>query len=217
MHINSWMYVRCFYENVNYSNLMNKNGDTSAKNNYRPIAIVTAMSKLFELCLSRIMGAYLFTSGNQFGFKRKYSTDLCIYTVKSIIRYYNYYSSLVYTCFLDASKAFDRNSHWIMFKKLNLRDVPIIIERVLCFWYRTQELCIQWGNMRSSFFNISKGVRQGRILSPKLFSVYMDDLSSLLISSGVGCFFLIMFALIIYFMRMICVLWGHALLLCRNY
>ena len=38
--------------------LKNKNGDTSAKNNYRPIAIVTAMSKIFELCLSRIMDAY---------------------------------------------------------------------------------------------------------------------------------------------------------------
>ena len=41
--------------------------------------------------------------------------------------------------------------------------------------------------MRSSFFNISNGVRQGKILSPKLFFVYMDDLSNLLISSDVGC------------------------------
>ena len=56
-------------------------GDTNVKNNYRPIAIVTAMSKIFELCLSRIMDAYLFTSDNQFGFKRKHSTDLSIYTV----------------------------------------------------------------------------------------------------------------------------------------
>ena len=49
--------------------LRNKNSDTSAKNNYGPIAIVTAMSKIFELCLSRIMDAYLFTSDKQFGFK----------------------------------------------------------------------------------------------------------------------------------------------------
>ena len=42
--------------------------------------------------------------------------------------------------------------------------------------------------MRSSFFSISNGVRQSGILSPKLFSVYMDDLSILLISSGVSCF-----------------------------
>ena len=42
--------------------------------------------------------------------------------------------------------------------------------------------------MKSSFFNISNGVRQGRILSPTLFSVYMDALSNLLISSDFGCF-----------------------------
>ena len=154
--------------------LKNKNGDTSAKSNYRPIAIVTAMSKIFELCLSRIMDVYLFTSDNQFGFKQKHSTDLCIYTVKSIIQYYNYYSSPVYTCFLDASKAFDRINHWTMFKQLILRNVPSILIRILCFWYRSQELCILWGNTRSSFFTISNGVRQGGILSPKLFSVYMD-------------------------------------------
>ena len=67
------------------------------------------------------------------------------------VNYYNYYNSPVYTCFLDASKAFDRISHWTMFKKLILGEVPIIIVRVLCFWYPTQELCIQSGNMRSSF------------------------------------------------------------------
>ena len=49
-------------------------------------------------------------------------------------------------------------------------------------------LCTIWQYMRSSFFNISNGVKQGGMLSPKLFPVYMDDLSNLLVSSGVGCF-----------------------------
>ena len=91
--------------------LKNRNGDTSDKNNYRPIAIVAAMSKLFELCLSKILDEYLCTSENQFGFKKKHATDLCIYTVKSVIKYYNYFSSPVFTCFLDASNAFDRVNH----------------------------------------------------------------------------------------------------------
>ena len=38
------------------------------------------------------------------------------------------------------------------------------------------------------FFTISNSVRQGGILSPKLFPVYTDDLSKLLINSGTGCF-----------------------------
>ena len=168
--------------------LKNRNGDSSDKNNYRPIAIVTAISKLFELCLSKLLDTFLVTSDNQFGFKSKHATDLCIYTVKSEIKYYNYFSSPVYTCFLDASKAFDRVNHWTLFKKLLIKGVPVILVRILCVWYRCQQLCIQWGKTKSSFFTISNGVRQGGILSPKLFSVYMDDLSNMLIGSGVGCY-----------------------------
>ena len=74
--------------------LKNRNGDSSDKNNYRPIAIVTAMSKLFEFCLSKLLDTFLVTSDNQFGFKRKHATDLCIYTVKSVIKYYNYLAVL---------------------------------------------------------------------------------------------------------------------------
>ena len=101
--------------------LQNKNGDTSAKNNNRPIAIVTAMSKIFELCLATIMDAHLVTSDNQLGYKKAFYGLMFIRLIKSIIQYYNYYNSPVYTCFLDASKAFDRVNHWTMFKKTNIK------------------------------------------------------------------------------------------------
>ena len=58
--------------------IKNITGDTNDKNNYRPIALVTAMSKIFELCLSEKLNDYLTTSDNQFGFKAKHSTDMCI-------------------------------------------------------------------------------------------------------------------------------------------
>ena len=151
------------------------------------VCIYVCCSDSAGVC-GNVCGVSGVVNGCGFHFKQKHSTDLCIYTVKSIVQYYNYYNSPVYSCFLDASKAFDRVNHWTMFKKLILRGVPIIIVRMLCFWYRSQQLCIQWGKTRSSFFTISIGVRQGGILSPKLFSVYMDDLSNLLISSGIGCF-----------------------------
>ena len=88
--------------------LKNRQGDTSDKNNYRPIAIVMALSKIFELCIMRKVETQLITSDNQFGFKREYGTDVCLFTVKSVIKYYNLHNSLVYMCFLDTSKAYDR-------------------------------------------------------------------------------------------------------------
>ena len=65
----------------------NKTGDTSDKNNYRPIALVTAVSKLFEISILQFLEIYLVTHDQQFGFKSKHSTDMCIFTVKSIIKY----------------------------------------------------------------------------------------------------------------------------------
>ena len=95
---------------------------------------------------------HLLTQENQFSFKKKHSTDLCIFTVKSTIKYYNMYNSPVYSCFLDASKAYDRVNHWTLFKKLLKRSISVIIVRILMFWYSNQNLCIKWGTQKSSFF-----------------------------------------------------------------
>ena len=47
--------------------------------------------------------------------------------------------------------------------------------------------CIKWGSKTSDFFNVSNGVPQGGILSPYLFTLYVDDLSNMLNSAGIGC------------------------------
>ena len=167
--------------------IKNKTGDTSAKNNYRPIALVTAASKIFELCLSIILEDYLVRHDQQFGFKRKHSTDLCIFTVKSVTKYYTQENSPVFTCFLDASKAFDKINHYTLFRKLLDRKTPIMLVRILLFWYTKQTMCVKWGNCMSDYFYVSNGVRQRGILSPKLYSVYVDDLSDYLVKSQCGC------------------------------
>ncbi len=45
---------------------------------------------------------------------------------------------------------------------------------------------IRWGDSTSSGFRVSNGVKQGGLLSPRLFNVYMDDLSKELSSSRIG-------------------------------
>ena len=111
----------------------NKTGDTSDKNNYRPIVLVTATSKLFEICILGVLEAHLQTHDHQFGFKSRHSTCMCIFTVKSLFKYYTDQSTPVYTCLLGASKPFDRVNYWILFAKLINTQAPLSIVRVLLF------------------------------------------------------------------------------------
>ena len=56
------------------------------------------------------------------------------------------------------------------------------------FWYSKQEMCIKWGQSTFSFLTVSNGVRQGGILSPRLFAVCVGDLSKHLHDARSGCF-----------------------------
>lgn len=85
--------------------------------NYRPIALAS-ISKVLERILLERLQVHVKTTDNQFGFKNKHGTDLCIYALKEIVSTYKRKNSTVFMCFLDASKAFDRVNHGKLLLKL---------------------------------------------------------------------------------------------------
>ena len=95
--------------------------------------------------------------------------------------------SPVFLCSLDASKAFHRVNHATLFNVLLQRNIPVYIVRILAEWYSSQQLCVRWGSIFSGFFSVTNGVRQGGILSPRLFNLYIDNLSKKLMNTKSGC------------------------------
>ena len=102
--------------------------------------------------------------------------------------------SRVFCTFLDASKAFDRLVHSGLFLKLMKRNVPAKFLNMIISWYRDLKCCVKWGDQFSSWFSVTAGVRQGGILSPDFYSIYVDDLLKKLKERRKGCYFLSHFA-----------------------
>ena len=164
-----------------------RHGNQGDLNNYRGITIAPIISKLFEQVLQTIFQQFLTTSSYQFGFKKKSSTSHAIYCLKEAVNYYTSHGSNVYCSFLDASKAFDRLVHSGLFLKLLQRHIPMVFLNIIISWYSNLEGRVRWGDTLSDWFGIRAGVRQGGILSPIFYCLYVDDLVDILSALGIGC------------------------------
>ena len=145
------------------------------------------MSKLLERILLDRMCAYIKTTEFMFGFKKGHSTDMCIYALKETISYYRSLGSTVFLCFADIKSAYDRVDYNRLFLGLLKRGVPRYIIQLLKTWYAFQRIYVKWGEKLSNAFYMTNGIRQGSILSPYLFNMYINGLSKSLSTAKVGC------------------------------
>ena len=74
---------------------------------------------------------------------------------------------------LDMTMAFDKCRFDILFKKIESKRPPSVVQ-VLIFAYQRQCAWVRWGDKKSTEFGIFNGTRQGSVLSPALFTVYVQ-------------------------------------------
>jgi hypothetical protein len=67
------------------------------------------------------------------------------------------------------------------------RRIPVNLLKVLELWFTSSATCVKWGTFLSSFYRLSCRVRQGGVLSPYLFAVYLDSVIEKVKNSKSGC------------------------------
>ncbi len=123
----------------------------------------------------------------QYAFKKKHGTTMCSMASKETVTYYVRQESDVYTAYMDASKAFDHVRHDMLFMILIDRGLPPIVIRSLYDMYRRQKIQAVRKGYMSEAFETENGIKQGSVISPVLFTIYMDELLKVLEQSGFGC------------------------------
>ena len=157
-----------------------KKDDVTLMDNYRPISLLTSISKLFEKVVFTQLHDYfhknqLFYS-SQYGFRKLHSTEFAALELTDRTLKYIDDRDVSLAIFMDLSKAFDTLVHHILLKKLNYYG----IEGPALVWFSSyltgRQQYVELDGVSSSFSQLSAGVSQGSILGPLLFLIYMNDI-----------------------------------------
>ena len=148
--------------------------------NYRPISLLSSMSKLFEKVVYNQLFTYFQKNRllyhGQYGFRMNHSTELAAMELVDRILKDIDNKKLPLAIYIDLSKAFDTLDHNILIKKL---QYGVVIGTPLNWFQsyltdRTQY--VEVNNESSSLQTILTGVPQGSIIGPLLFLIYMNDI-----------------------------------------
>ena len=168
---------------------LHKKGSYSDPNNYRGISLLSVVSKIFTKILCTRLTAWAEGSGllyeEQAGFRKGRSTVDQIFALQAVTqKYLSRRRGRFYVIFVDFSKAFDTISHKHLWHRLMNIGVHGNFLNVLRAMYSQLKTSVLTAAGVSSAFVSSMGTRQGCLLSPLLFILYLNGLSDLCHSLG---------------------------------
>ena len=166
--------------------LLEKSGDLTDVNNWRPITIGSILLRLFCKIWDSRLRKKVSINPRQKAFV---PVDGCyenVKTLQNVIRHYNKSKKELNIVFLDLSKAFDTVLKSSVMKALIRKGVPDDVRNLIDDLYTNASTTITNGNGSTRRILINSGVKQGCPLSPFLFNLVMDELLDDIEAMGIG-------------------------------
>ena len=182
---NSILSNPCIIEkwSISMINPLHKSGSKMDPDNYRGISLISCFSKFFSSILNLRLTQYAMDrkifSRSQLGFMAGCRTADALFILNNLIDYYcKRKKQYIYGCFVDFKKAFDTIPRHTLFQKLLDYNINGKFYDCLVNIYSNDIACIKISEYLTPTFIANQGVKQGCILSPTLFNIYLADLQA---------------------------------------
>jgi exonuclease III len=153
-----------------------KKGDRKECTNYRGISLLSLPGKVYAKVLEgrcrEIVDSKI--QEEQCGFRGGRSTTDQLFTLRLLFEKAWEFANQVYCCFVDLEKAYDRVPRGMLWRVLQEYGVDGQLLKAITSLYDDCRSCVRVGGIKSTSFTVGVGLRQGCVLSPLLFIIYMD-------------------------------------------
>ena len=170
---------------------LHKKGSIHEVNNYRGISLADSIGKIYCCLLNRRLQKWSnendLIDEAQAGYRKGYSTIDNVFTLQGLIqKYLSKKKGRIYSLFVDFSRAFDGINRIKLLSLMTNKGVNGHMLKTLKSMYKSVSSCVKAStNNITPYFDCDSGVRQGCMISPLLFSFYVNELVEVMESGKV--------------------------------